>query len=83
MEDMQRILSFSYYDLPSHLKACLVYLSIFPEDYEIRRGRLIWWIAEGLIQHKKDEDNLFELGIVLNTGENRSISVLPVPSGIG
>jgi hypothetical protein len=63
VQDMQRILSFSYYDLPSHLKACLVYLSIFPEDYEIRRGRLIWrWIAEGLIQHKKDEDNLFELG---------------------
>ncbi|XP_066311013.1 disease resistance protein RGA5-like [Miscanthus floridulus] len=63
VEDMKRILSFSYYDLPSHLKACLVYLSIFLEDYEIRRGRLIWrWIAEGLIQHKKDEEIFFELG---------------------
>jgi hypothetical protein len=71
VERMKKILSLSYYDLPSHLKICAMYLSIYPEDCSIGRGRLIRrWIAEGFIQG----DNLFELGeSYFNELVNRSI----------
>nr|UBY06951.1 NBS-LRR disease resistance protein [Dasypyrum villosum] len=63
VKDMKRILSLSYHDLPPHLKPCLLYLSIFPEDFEIQRDWLIWrWLAEGFIQCDKEETRLFEIG---------------------
>ncbi|XP_057802139.1 probable disease resistance RPP8-like protein 2 [Salvia miltiorrhiza] len=52
---MQKFISLSYDNLPYHLRACFLYLGLFPEDYEIPVSRLIrMWIAEGFIPQKVD-----------------------------
>jgi disease resistance protein RPM1 len=51
LEAMRRMVILSYNQLPSHLKSCFLYLSIFPEDSEIQRRRLVErWIAEGFVR---------------------------------
>ncbi|KAK1642720.1 hypothetical protein QYE76_060525 [Lolium multiflorum] len=75
MKSMKKILLFSYYDLPPLLKTCFLYLSIFPEDFLIDRGRLIRrWIAEGLFEGQKHELGLIGLGeCCFNELVNRSL----------
>uniref|UniRef100_J3N7F7 NB-ARC domain-containing protein n=1 Tax=Oryza brachyantha TaxID=4533 RepID=J3N7F7_ORYBR len=59
---MRRILSLSYFELPYHLRSCLLYLATFPEDYEIERTRVVHgWIIEGFI-HGEDGQDLIQLG---------------------
>ncbi|XBI88180.1 hypothetical protein VPH35_026169 [Triticum aestivum] len=74
MENMRQILSISYYDLPSHLKPCFLYLSVYPEDYTILSDHLVRrWISEGLV-HGSDVDTLYKVGFgYFNDLINRSL----------
>ncbi|CAM8921745.1 unnamed protein product [Rhodiola kirilowii] len=50
-----KLLALSYNDLPYYLKACFLYMSIFPEDHLIERLKLIrLWMAEGFLTEIKD-----------------------------
>lgn len=56
IDGLKQILHLSYNDLPPHLKTCLLYLSIFPENYEIDiEGLVRRWIAEGIIGEARRE----------------------------
>ncbi|RDY03739.1 putative disease resistance RPP13-like protein 1, partial [Mucuna pruriens] len=56
-------LMLSYYYLPSTLKRCFAYCSIFPKRYQFRRKELVrLWMAEDLLTHPKGNGNLEELG---------------------
>nr|UBY07050.1 NBS-LRR disease resistance protein [Dasypyrum villosum] len=39
--------------LPTHLKSCVLYCSLFPEDYIFKRKQLVrLWIAEGFVEER-------------------------------
>ncbi|KAL0356353.1 UNVERIFIED_CONTAM: putative late blight resistance proteinR1B-16 [Sesamum radiatum] len=50
---MEKTIALSYDKLPYHLRACFLYLGMFPENFEIPVWKLIrMWIAEGFIQEE-------------------------------
>ncbi|KEH32961.1 putative P-loop containing nucleoside triphosphate hydrolase, leucine-rich repeat domain, L [Medicago truncatula] len=58
-----KILSLSYDDLPSHLKSCMLYFGIYPEDYTITTKRLTrQWMAEGFVrcEERRNPENVAE-----------------------
>ena len=58
------ILKFSYDNLPNDtIKACFLYLAMFPEDYKIRRLNLIiLWLGEGFLDEFTSIDEAFNQG---------------------
>nr|XP_027081859.1 disease resistance protein RPM1-like [Coffea arabica] len=54
LDRVRKILSLSYGDLPWHLKTCLLYTSIYPEDYAMECNRLIYlWITERFVEWRE------------------------------
>ncbi|XP_028052859.1 disease resistance protein RPM1-like isoform X1 [Camellia sinensis] len=54
LEAVKTILLYSFNELPYQLKHCFLYCCLFPEDYRIRRKRLIrLWMAEGFVEKRK------------------------------
>ncbi|KAM0905771.1 hypothetical protein ACQ4PT_017182 [Festuca glaucescens] len=53
-EEVGRIVSHCYNDMPAEIKTCSLYLSIFPKGYKISRKRLTRrWIAESFVCEKE------------------------------
>ncbi|XP_024311000.1 putative disease resistance RPP13-like protein 3 isoform X2 [Brachypodium distachyon] len=56
LDGMKQVLNLSYDNLPQHLKACLLYLSVYQEDWIIWKDDLVkQWIAEGFICATEDK----------------------------
>ncbi|OMO75694.1 Disease resistance protein [Corchorus capsularis] len=53
----------SYHHLPSHLKQCFAYCSLFPKGHKYQKGDLVrLWIAEGLVQQTRSKRRMEEIG---------------------
>ncbi|XVF78599.1 hypothetical protein PTKIN_Ptkin14bG0147400 [Pterospermum kingtungense] len=60
-QGIEEVLTLSYDDLPDYLRPCFLYLSHFPEDYEINTQRLIQlWVAEGIVSHEGNGGEILE-----------------------
>ncbi|VAH25425.1 hypothetical protein VPH35_018636 [Triticum aestivum] len=62
LDDVRNTLYLSFIYLPTYLKSCFLYCSLFPEDYILHRKLLIrLWIAEGFIEERGHSSTLEEV----------------------
>ena len=53
----------SYYHLPSHLKQCFAYCSIFPKGNKFEKEKLVLlWMAEGFLEHPNIKNSMEAVG---------------------
>ncbi|CAD6258377.1 unnamed protein product [Miscanthus lutarioriparius] len=77
LDGMRQILQLSYKNLPYYLKACFLYLGIYPEDYTIRKKDVVMqWIAEGFVSKVQGQDAEDVASNYFNELVNRSM-ILP------
>jgi len=77
LDGMRQILQLSYRNLPYYLKACFLYLGIYPEDYTIRRKDVVrQWVAEGFVSKVQGQDAEDVASNSFNELVNRSM-ILP------
>ncbi|XP_043816282.1 putative disease resistance protein RGA1 isoform X1 [Manihot esculenta] len=61
--DILPALRLSYENLPSYLKRCFAYCSIFPKDYKLNEIELVYlWMANGLVQSSNENQELEDVG---------------------
>ncbi|KAI3454416.1 hypothetical protein Pfo_011079 [Paulownia fortunei] len=53
---ISKSLSLSYKMLPQHLKACFLYMGVFPKTYEIPTSKVInLWVSEGFLEPQRSK----------------------------
>ncbi|XP_054796136.1 putative disease resistance RPP13-like protein 1 [Prosopis cineraria] len=61
-DDVLPALHLSYIYLPSHLKKCFAYCSIFPKDMLLDKKKLVLlWMAEGFVHQQSHREKTFEM----------------------
>lgn len=81
LEGMRQVLKLSYSNLPLHLKTCLLYIGMYPEDHCIEKVDLVrLWVAEGFVANLCDEDAEEVAGSYFNELVNRSM-IQPTNTG--
>ncbi|KAG2565330.1 hypothetical protein PVAP13_7NG012500 [Panicum virgatum] len=57
-ERMKEVLNLIYHNLPCHLKTCLIYLNMYPEDFVIQKDDLVrQWVAESFLSAVEGKDD--------------------------
>ncbi|KAJ9685545.1 hypothetical protein PVL29_017542 [Vitis rotundifolia] len=80
-------LHLSYHHLPTKVKQCFAYCSIFPKDYEYQKEELILlWVAQGFVGDFKGEEmiedgekcfrNLLSRSFFQQSSQNKSLFVM-------